>query len=136
MTRDAARAFARRMNNRPAKPPQTADSEADKAILGLFDRRGITHGAVGAESDEPHHKRVLRILREDRKWQEQYQAEKSQREAEEAEAKLTPGELLIGALKNRSGASEADHLPLNGAALLRQVIGGVGTTTINGQPAR
>lgn len=130
MTRGAAQAFVQHLNNAPAKQPPTITSASDLAVLRRLEHRGIATGLV--EAEEPWSEKVLRVLREDREYQERYQAEKAQREAEEAEAQLTTAQKLTRAI---GGQETGRHLPLNGAALLRQVISGISNSTINGQEA-
>lgn len=129
----AARTFAHRLSRTPANPGAAEDHPAAQMFAKRLAERGIISSAAVNEDDEPHHKRVLRILREDREWQERYAADKAEREAQEAEVELTPAQLLAMAI---GGHDNGGHLPLNGAALLRQAVGGAGNSTINGQPAR
>lgn len=127
---NSARIFTQRLRNTPAKT-QTVDDEFDRAVIVRLQERGIANGVLNDEDDEPHHKKVLRILREDREWQEHYQAEKAQREAEQAKAQLTTAQHLAKAI---GGQSPSGHMPLNGAQVLHAaLVGGAGT--INGRPS-
>lgn len=129
----AARVFANHLRRTPANPGTVEDDPAAQAFVMRLAQRGIISGIVVNDEDEPWDKRVLRILKEDREWQARYEAEKAERGTREAEAQLSPAQLLANAI---GGHDTGDHLPLNGTALLRQAIGGVGSSTINGQPPR
>lgn len=128
MSKGAARALAQRLNNTAPKQ-ETVNDAAAVAFARRLQERGIVGDVPGLPEDEsePWGKKVLRILREDREATERYEAEKAQREAEEAQPQTAAG-LLAAAL------SQANHsvMPLNGAQVLRAALAG-GSGTINGQ---
>lgn len=126
-----ARGFAHRLSRTPANPWTAENDPAAQAFAKRLAQRGIISDAVVADDEEPHHKKVLRILKEDREWQERYEAQEAEREALEAEARLTPAQLLAQAIGGGPTDSSSNPLPLNGIGVLRAALGGAGGT-ING----
>lgn len=127
---NTARNFARSLSNTPAKPG-TVDDPVAVAFAKRLEQRGIVSQVPGLPDvdPEPWHKKVLRILHEDKEAAERHKVEKAKREAEESKTRLP----LPAQLRNALVGESSNHMPLNGAQVLRAALGG-GRGTIKGQP--
>lgn len=130
MSTGSAKSLLGALNRLPAKA-ETIDGDIEQAFARRMQQRGIISGVIHDDDGEPHADKVLRVLREDQEWQSQYEAERAQREAKQAEAELTLPQLLTRAI---GGEVSSNHMPLNGSQVLRAALGG-GGGTINGKPA-
>lgn len=127
---NTARNFARSLSNTPAKPG-TVDDPVAVAFAKRLEQRGIVSQVPGLPDvdPEPWHKKVLRILHEDKEAAEQHKAKRARREAEQAEAQVP----LPAQVRSALAGDSSNHMPLNGAQVLRAALGG-GRGTINGEP--
>jgi hypothetical protein len=116
----------------PPTKPEAITDDFQTAVIRTMQERGIVNGVINDDGGEPHADKVLRVLREDQEWQAQYEAERAQREAEQAEAAMTLPELLTRAISGSNSTS--GPMPLNGPRVLLAALGGE-SGTINGKPA-
>lgn len=136
MTRGAARAFASRLNNQPAKAQEINDP-VTVAFLRHLESRGIGKYLADEPPEPVDRRQALRDLAEWNRNLPQYEADLKARRKAEAEAArietLTPAQRLAEAV--RDSAPHSDHIPLNGAGVLKALLEGVGGGTINGSSA-
>lgn len=130
-----ARNLAQRLNRRQSKPEKAVDDPFAIAFAKRLEHRGIVSGIV--EDDEPHHKKVLRLLTEDKEAAERAKSEKAklERESETQQRTASVGEILMAALNQANNGAE--HMPLNGEQVLRSALAALdgGNGTINGEPS-
>lgn len=133
MSTGSARRFVRMLNRTPSTAPTTIGGEFELEAMRRMEQRGIVSGVVDSEPEPDRRGEAVRALLEDRRWQDQYAADRAQREAEEeAEPPLTLPEQLTQAI---GGGAASGHLALNGLELLQAALGGSGGTINGGRPA-
>jgi hypothetical protein len=120
---DIARKLERLLNT-PAKPQAVPTDALSQMFLAKLEEKDIVSGVLPPPPEPTNSDR----LREYVEWTKTYEAERDAKQKAEEEAEqlsqTSTAELLIRAFKGEH--SDRSELPLNGAAILRAAIKGVG----------